>query len=132
MNPNTQQFIEPAVGGMPAAVKALLDKWEARSRDALPTDAMLINKHVRELQEVLARFGTQPPPRTSGYISDARTPREPRLEWDDDSCRAKFETLLTPDFDLEHWGGEYFHGKTAFAWLVWKAGVKAARAGAAS
>lgn len=32
----------------------LLEKWEARSRDALPSDAMLINKHIRELRDALA------------------------------------------------------------------------------
>lgn len=32
----------------------LLERWRARSRDALPTDAMLINKHIRELEEALA------------------------------------------------------------------------------
>jgi hypothetical protein len=31
----------------------LLSKWEKRSRDALPVDGMLINKHIRELLEAL-------------------------------------------------------------------------------
>lgn len=39
---------------MSGPVLALLETWEARSRDALPADAMLINKHVRELREALA------------------------------------------------------------------------------
>ena len=34
-------------------LQALLEQWEARSKDALPTDAMLINKHIRELRTSL-------------------------------------------------------------------------------
>lgn len=34
-------------------LQALLEQWEARSKDALPTDAMLINKHIRELRTAL-------------------------------------------------------------------------------
>lgn len=36
-------------------ITQLLEKWEARSRDALPSDAMLINKHIRELREAVAQ-----------------------------------------------------------------------------
>lgn len=39
-------------------IAQLLEKWEARSRDALPSDAMLINKHIRELREAVS----EPPP----------------------------------------------------------------------
>lgn len=35
-------------------VPTLLATWEARSREALPTDAMLINRHIRELREAIA------------------------------------------------------------------------------
>ena len=31
----------------------LLAEWERRSKDALPADAMLINKHIRELREAI-------------------------------------------------------------------------------
>lgn len=31
----------------------LLSKWERRSKYALPADAMLINKHIRELREAI-------------------------------------------------------------------------------
>ena len=37
----------------------LLKQWEARSKDALPTDAMLINKHIRELRTALAQPNIQ-------------------------------------------------------------------------
>lgn len=33
---------------------ALLQAWDARARAAHPSDAMLINRHVRELREVIA------------------------------------------------------------------------------
>ena len=36
-------------------LQELLEQWEARSKDALPTDAMLINKHIRELRAALAQ-----------------------------------------------------------------------------
>ena len=36
-------------------LQELLEQWEARSKDALPTDAMLINKHIRELRTALAQ-----------------------------------------------------------------------------
>lgn len=36
------------------AVPTLLATWEARSREALPADAMLINRHIRELREAIA------------------------------------------------------------------------------
>lgn len=42
-------------------LQALLEQWEARSKDALPTDAMLINKHIRELRTALAQQGDQVP-----------------------------------------------------------------------
>jgi len=38
-------------------LQELLKQWEARSKDALPTDAMLINKHIRELRTALAQQG---------------------------------------------------------------------------
>ena len=38
-----------------AELDATLTKWEARSRDALPADSMLINRHVRELKEAIAK-----------------------------------------------------------------------------
>lgn len=37
-----------------APLLALLSTWEARAAKALPADAMLVNKHVRELREALA------------------------------------------------------------------------------
>ena len=40
-------------------LQELLEQWEARSKDALPTDAMLINKHIRELRTALAQQGEQ-------------------------------------------------------------------------
>ena len=42
-------------------LQELLKQWEARSKDALPTDAMLINKHIRELRIALAQQGEQQP-----------------------------------------------------------------------
>ena len=36
-------------------LQELIEQWEARSKDALPTDAMLINKHIRELRTALAQ-----------------------------------------------------------------------------
>ncbi len=49
----------PASGCRPRpgddAITQLLEKWEARSRGANPCDAMLINKHIRELREAVAR-----------------------------------------------------------------------------
>ena len=41
-------------------LQELLEQWEARSKDALPTDAMLINKHIRELRTALTQHGEQP------------------------------------------------------------------------
>lgn len=41
-----------------ADVVSLLQQWETRSCNALPTDAMLINRHIRELQAVLAIAAT--------------------------------------------------------------------------
>lgn len=41
-------------------LQELLKQWEARSKDALPTDAMLINKHIRELRTALAQQGYKP------------------------------------------------------------------------
>ncbi len=38
-------------------LQELIEQWEARSKDALPTDAMLINKHIRELRTALAQQG---------------------------------------------------------------------------
>lgn len=38
-------------------LNTLLTRWEARSRDALPADAMLVNLHVRELRQALATPG---------------------------------------------------------------------------
>ena len=38
-------------------LQELLEQWEARSKDALPTHAMLINKHIRELRAALAQQG---------------------------------------------------------------------------
>ena len=40
-------------------LQELIEQWEARSKDALPTDAMLINKHIRELRTALAQQGEQ-------------------------------------------------------------------------
>ena len=42
-------------------LQELLKQWEARSKDALPTDAMLINKHIRELRTALAQHREQQP-----------------------------------------------------------------------
>lgn len=42
-------------------LQELLKQWEARSKDALPTHAMLINKHIRELRIALAQQGEQQP-----------------------------------------------------------------------
>lgn len=42
------------------AVAALVETWRARSKLASPTDAMLINKHMRELQETVAAIQAQP------------------------------------------------------------------------
>lgn len=42
------------MNGKPGVLAELLNRWEARSRDALPADAMLINKHIRELTEARA------------------------------------------------------------------------------
>lgn len=36
-------------------LKELIEQWDARSKDALPSDAMLINKHIRELRTALAQ-----------------------------------------------------------------------------
>ena len=33
------------------SIERLLETWEARARQAHPSDAMLINKHIRELRE---------------------------------------------------------------------------------
>ena len=33
------------------SIERLLESWEARARQAHPSDAMLINKHIRELRE---------------------------------------------------------------------------------
>ncbi len=43
---------------MTTPLHELLEKWEDRGRSAHPSDAMLINKHARELREAL----TTPPP----------------------------------------------------------------------
>lgn len=37
-----------------ARIEALAQRWAARARSAHPADAMLINRHVRELREVNA------------------------------------------------------------------------------
>lgn len=37
------------------ACSRLIEQWEARARKAFPTDAMLINRHIRELHEALAQ-----------------------------------------------------------------------------
>lgn len=37
-------------------IDELLTQWEQRSRSASPADAMLINKHIRELREALLPF----------------------------------------------------------------------------
>ena len=49
-------------------LQELLKQWEARSKDALPTDAMLINKHIRELRTALAQQVEQAKP--VAYITD--------------------------------------------------------------
>ena len=51
-------------------LQELLEQWEARSKDALPTDAMLINKHIRELRIALAQQG-EPVCACLLYTSDA-------------------------------------------------------------
>ena len=43
-------------------LQELLKQWEARSKDTSPTDAMLINKHIRELRAALAQQGEQAKP----------------------------------------------------------------------
>lgn len=35
-------------------IESLAQRWAARARSAHPADAMLINRHVRELREVTA------------------------------------------------------------------------------
>ena len=51
-------------------LQELLKQWEARSKDALPTDAMLINKHIRELRTALAQQGKQQPVAWYEYNQD--------------------------------------------------------------
>ena len=51
-------------------LQELLKQWEARSKDALPTDAMLINKHIRELRSALAQQGEQQPVAWYEYNQD--------------------------------------------------------------
>ena len=54
--------IEDHCGGLGmTTLQELLKQWEARSKDALPTDAMLINKHIRELRTALAQHREQQP-----------------------------------------------------------------------
>ena len=51
-------------------LQELLEQWEARSKDALPTDAMLINKHIRELRAALAQQAEQQPVAWYEYNQD--------------------------------------------------------------
>ena len=51
-------------------LQELIEQWEARSKDALPTDAMLINKHIRELRTALAQQGEQQPVAWYEYNQD--------------------------------------------------------------
>jgi len=46
--------VEPKQVVMPQGFYELIEKWDKRSRDALPADAMLINKCIRELSSILA------------------------------------------------------------------------------
>jgi len=46
----------PAPSDVLQAVAVLLGRWEARSHDAAPVDAMLVNKHIRELREALSKI----------------------------------------------------------------------------
>lgn len=34
-------------------LKSLIVRWQDRAHDALPADAMLINKHIRELRDAI-------------------------------------------------------------------------------
>lgn len=75
--------------GMPdtSALLNLLARWEARSRDALPVDAMLVNKHIRELREALA---TSPAPGRAP-LTEADLPIHPEVHsfaWTDMEKRA--------------------------------------------
>ena len=44
-----------------SALTQMLEKWEARSRGANPCEAMLINKHLREVRELLAANAVSEP-----------------------------------------------------------------------
>lgn len=52
------------------SLAALLARWEARSRDALPADAMLVNLHVRELREALSAPGAAAAAATLPALND--------------------------------------------------------------
>lgn len=81
-------------------LQELLEQWEARSKDALPTDAMLINKHIRELRAALAQQAEQP----IGYvrtINGAPTP-------DDDNTIFSYGANPYRDvMDKEEWVAVY-------------------------
>lgn len=49
-----------------ARIEALAQRWAARARSSHPADAMLINRHVRELREVTAL----PMPRADAPVCD--------------------------------------------------------------
>lgn len=52
----------PTTPAQPIAtpITALLAKWETRAANAHPSDAMLINKHIRELREAADASAAQP------------------------------------------------------------------------
>jgi len=47
------------VGGDGGVMNALVERWKARAHEALPADAMLINKHMRELRDAIEKQNAQ-------------------------------------------------------------------------
>ena len=59
------------------AVAALLDTWAARANDALPQDAMRINKQARELREAaIAAIQSQPDVVVGGWQPIETAPKD--------------------------------------------------------
>lgn len=93
----TEPFETAAPAVDASHIPALLVRWETRALDALPADAMLINKHIRELREALATA----PKHTDRLTNQQQTEL---LDWIT-ACQASYHIEETPAHRFHGLGG---------------------------